>query len=66
VPEPVHPFPEDDLVAFSYKQAAARLGLSEVTTKRLCYAGTIRTLKVGRRVLIPASAIRAFLTATTA
>lgn len=62
MPQPVHPFPEDDLVAFNYREAAARLGMGEATVKRLCYAGKLRTLKVGRRVLIPASAVREFLT----
>lgn len=55
-------FPEDDLRAFSYPEVAERLGLSLVTIKRLVYSGQLKSMHVGRRALIPASALREFLT----
>ena len=48
--------------AYSKSEAAERLGVSYVTMhERLCKPGIIRTVKAGRRVLIPKSEIERFL-----
>lgn len=54
--------PDDDLRAFTVPQAAELLGLSEVYLRVMLRRGDIRSVKAGRRVLVPATAIRDFLT----
>ncbi|MEW6477652.1 MAG: helix-turn-helix domain-containing protein [Actinomycetota bacterium] len=59
------PFPEpaipDELRAYTVPQAAGMLGLSEVYLRVMLKRGDIRSVKAGRRVLVPATAIREFL-----
>jgi excisionase family DNA binding protein len=59
------PLPEtaipDELRAYTVPQAAEMLGLSEVYLRVMLKRGDIRSVKAGRRVLIPATAIREFL-----
>ena len=58
--QPEHAVP-DDLRAHTVPQAAAMLGLSEVYLRVMLKRGDIRSVKAGRRVPIPATAIREFL-----
>jgi excisionase family DNA binding protein len=51
----------DDLRAYTVPQTAEMLGLSEVYLRVMLKRGDIRSVKAGRRVLIPATAIRKFL-----
>lgn len=51
----------DDLRAYTVPQAAEMLGLSEVYLRVMLKRGDIRCVKAGRRVLVPATAIREFL-----
>ena len=50
-----------DPAAVSINQACRMLGLSRYSVVRLIKGGLIRSRKAGRRVLIPADAIREFL-----
>lgn len=55
---------DDDLRAYSVKEAAKRLSLSEVQVRREVKAGRLAARRSGGkgfRVLIPASALRAYL-----
>lgn len=47
--------------AFRFKQGAAVLSMSERHLRDLCRDGLIKTVHVGRTVLIPASEIDRFL-----
>ena len=58
---PADPPIPDDLRAYTVPQAAEMLGLSEVYLRVMLKRGDIRSVKAGRRVLIPATAIREFL-----
>jgi len=51
----------DELRAYTVPQAAELLGLSEVYLRVMLKRGDIRSVKAGRRVLVPAGAIREFL-----
>lgn len=51
--------PEAD--AYGPDDAALRLGLGRTTTYRLIREGSLRSIKVGRRRLVPAEEIRRFL-----
>jgi excisionase family DNA binding protein len=51
----------DDLRAYTVPQAAEMLGLSEVYLRVMLKRGDIHSVKAGRRVLVPATAIRDFL-----
>lgn len=46
---------------FSLKEAAHRLGVSEVTARRWVKAGKLRAVQPGRKYLIPENAIRELL-----
>jgi len=48
-------------LAFSPKEAANRLGISVFTLHKLLKEGHIRYTRAGRRILIPVSALEAFL-----
>lgn len=52
-------------VAVSINQTCRMLGLSRYSVARLLKGGQIRFLRVGRRVLIPADALRQFLLGVT-
>ena len=52
--------PAEELRAFT-PQAAELLGLSEVYLRVMLKRDEIRSVKAGRRVLVPATAIRDFL-----
>jgi excisionase family DNA binding protein len=54
---------EDELRAFTVAEVAERIGLSVVQLRRVIDRGEMRVRRVGRRVLIPASALREFLEA---
>ena len=58
---PAEPPIPDDLRAYTVSQAAEMLGLSEVYLRVMLKRGDIRSVKAGRRVLVPATAIREFL-----
>lgn len=58
---PAEPPIPDDLRAYTVPQAAEMLGLSEVYLRVMLKRGDIRSVKAGRRVLVPATAIREFL-----
>lgn len=47
-------------------EAAARLGVGRTTVYELITAGEIRSVKVGRRRLIPATALNEYVTERTA
>ena len=53
--------PAEELRAFTVPQAAELLGLSEVYLRVMLKRDEIRSVKAGRRVLVPATAIRDFL-----
>ncbi|MCY4554793.1 MAG: helix-turn-helix domain-containing protein [Chloroflexi bacterium] len=48
-------------LAYSAKEVAQMLGLSEWKVRELCYRGEIRSLKAGGRLLIPKAAVDEFL-----
>lgn len=56
-----HPTP----LAVTLKDAAAMLGLSEKTLRRLADRGQIRLIKVGRRTLVPYQDLSALTERTT-
>lgn len=58
---PAEPPIADELRAYTVSQAAEMLGLSEVYLRVMLKRGDIRSVKAGRRVLVPATAIREFL-----
>ncbi len=43
------------------RQAAARLGVSRATARRMRYRGQLPTIRIGRAVRIPADAIDSFI-----
>jgi excisionase family DNA binding protein len=52
--------------AFSPAEIAERLGLSEAAVLRACRSGVIRSVRIGRRILIPASEPQRLLAAAAA
>ena len=48
-------------LAYSAKEVAEMLGLSEWKVRELCYHGELRSLKAGHRLLIPKTAVNEFL-----
>jgi excisionase family DNA binding protein len=50
--------------AYSKKEIAERLGIGYMTVHRFTQDGTIRTVRAGRRVLIPRLELERFLTPT--
>ena len=48
-------------IALSVSQAAASLGLGLTTVKHLVASGELGSIRVGRRVLIPRSALHVFI-----
>jgi excisionase family DNA binding protein len=59
--EPTHP-----RLAYSVKEAAQILGVSEKTIRRLVARGLLRSSKALRHLLIPKKEIERFLETTTA
>jgi excisionase family DNA binding protein len=53
-------------LAFSIAEAAAALGLGEHSIRVLIDAGTLETLRVGNRVIIPAWSLEQFVKAGAA
>ncbi|MGP1347130.1 MAG: helix-turn-helix domain-containing protein [Phycisphaerales bacterium] len=51
----------EELISVSVPKAAAMVGLSERKTWDLVADGTIPSLRVGRRVLIPVAGLRAWI-----
>lgn len=47
--------------AYSKVEAAERLGIGYMTIHRLTQDGTIRTVRAGRRVIIPRTELERFL-----
>ena len=47
-------------LAYTYKEAARAIAVSERTIRRSIQAGKLRVVRVGARVLIPADALRQF------
>ncbi len=43
---------------WSYREAAAALGVCEVTVARAARAGRVKSLRVGRRVFLPDAELR--------
>jgi excisionase family DNA binding protein len=58
---PAAPSSNDVPLAYSYREAARALGVSERTLWSLANSGEIKSRKVGRRVLIPRDALIAYL-----
>jgi excisionase family DNA binding protein len=54
-PSPVHETPERD--AYDLPQLAARLGISRSSVYRWAANGTIPTIRLGRRLLVPRAAV---------
>src|SRR5262245_61866283 len=53
---------EGERLAYSLHETAARLGgISVRSLQRLIASGALKAVRVGRRVLVPADALRAFL-----
>jgi excisionase family DNA binding protein len=48
---------DNDVLAYSYDDAAKRLGVSKQTVVRLVKDGTLPSRQLGRRVLIPREAL---------
>ena len=48
-------------LAYSIEQAADALGLSRAALCRLLANGTLRSVKIGRRRIVPASALHALV-----
>ncbi len=51
----------ENRISFSIVEFAARTGLSTKTVERMIKRGEIRAVRTGRRLLIPTSAIEAWL-----
>lgn len=62
---PAEPAIPDDLRAYTVRQAAEMLGLSEIYLRVMLKRGDIRSVEAGRRVLVPVTAIREFLAPTS-
>lgn len=45
----------------SMRQAAERIGVSYSTTKKMAATGEIRTVKIGRRRLVPESVLQQYI-----
>jgi excisionase family DNA binding protein len=56
----------DERFAYSIADVAGRLGLSERTIHRMISTGAMRSIKAGRRRLIPREAVRQLLTGQAA
>ncbi len=52
---------QDERLAFSPKEAAMKLGVSERHLRGLIARDEIRTVRLGARILIPADALRELL-----
>ena len=50
-----------DQLAFSPAEAAEALGVSERTLRKLITRGELRVVRVGKRVLVPATVLREML-----
>jgi len=50
-----------DALAFSPAEAAEALGVSERTLRKLITRGELRVVRVGKRVLVPATVLREML-----
>ena len=48
-------------LAYSVKEVAQMLGLSEWKVRELCYHGELRSRKAGNRVLIPIAGVYEYL-----
>ena len=48
-------------LAYSVKEVAVMLGLSQWKVRELCYTQKLRSLKAGKRLLISRAALHAFL-----
>ena len=55
--------PNTELVALSRKEVAAALGISMSLCRKLLRQGDIASKRAGRRVLVPASALKDWLAA---
>jgi excisionase family DNA binding protein len=51
---------ESKRFAYRVREAALALGLGVTMTRRLIAAGTLKSIRVGKRILVPEDAIRAF------
>jgi len=51
----------EERLAFSPAEAAESLGVSERTFRKLVARGTVRVVRVGKRVLVPAEVLRELL-----
>lgn len=51
----------DPVKTYSVREAAQALGLSEVAIRRLIRSGQVGARRAGRRVLIPAEALREYV-----
>jgi excisionase family DNA binding protein len=54
---------QDDKLAFSFDEYCQALGIGESLGRRMIADGTIRTIRLGRRLLIPRRALEAFVAA---
>ena len=61
----LHPMPGPQRLAFSVKETAAILGVSEKTVRRLIARKLLRASRALRHLLIPAKEIEKFLERTT-
>ena len=50
-----------EALAFSPAEAAEALGISERTLRKLITRGELRVVRVGKRVLVPATVLREML-----
>jgi len=50
--------PGEQRLAYSIAEAGMLLGLGQATTERLVASGSLPSIKVGRRRLVPAGALR--------
>ena len=58
---PIHSAPADVRKVFSLRETQARLGVGETSVRNLIRDGKLYAIKVGRRVIVPQSAIDSFL-----
>jgi excisionase family DNA binding protein len=58
IPAPVAPQDPEERLTLSVSEAAARLGISRSSAYEAVRVGTIPSLKIGRRLLVPVHALR--------